>query len=100
MDTPAPGNDVQVAPRVGEVPNGLRLYAARPRTLRSSSVPRCSRRRRAFVYYLLRPEPLLLQGEVDATRLDIAARVDGRVKDIPIQRGQNVPAGAVLMPDR
>ena len=49
------------------------------------------------VFYLFRPEPLLVQGEVDATRLDIAARVDGRVKEIPVQRGQNVPAGAVLV---
>jgi HlyD family secretion protein len=49
------------------------------------------------VFYLLRPEPLLVQGEVDATRLDIAARVDGRVKAIPVERGQNVPAGAVLV---
>ncbi|UQR63186.1 efflux RND transporter periplasmic adaptor subunit [Bradyrhizobium sp. C-145] len=49
------------------------------------------------VFYLLRPEPLLVQGEVDATRLDIAARVDGRVKEIPVQRGQNVAAGAVLV---
>ena len=49
------------------------------------------------VFYLLRPTPLLVQGEVDATRLDIAARVDGRVKEIPVERGQNVPAGAVLV---
>src|SRR3984957_17709541 len=49
------------------------------------------------VFYLLRPEPLLVQGEVDATRLDIAARVDGRVKEIPVERGQNVAAGAVLV---
>ncbi|WP_338828491.1 HlyD family secretion protein [Bradyrhizobium sp. 27S5] len=49
------------------------------------------------IYYLLRPEPLLVQGEVDATRLDIAARVDGRVKEIPVERGQNVTAGAVLV---
>jgi HlyD family secretion protein len=49
------------------------------------------------VFYLLRPEPLLVQGEVDATRLDIAARVDGRVKQIPVERGQNVPAGAALV---
>src|SRR5438477_13134923 len=49
------------------------------------------------LYYLLRPVPLLVQGEVDATRLDIAARVDGRVKEIPVERGQNVPAGAVLV---
>ena len=49
------------------------------------------------VFYLLRPEPLLVQGEADATRLDIAARVDGRVKEIPVEHGQNVPAGAVLV---
>ena len=49
------------------------------------------------IFYLLRPEPLLVQGEADATRFDIAARVDGRVKEIPVERGQNVPAGTVLV---
>jgi HlyD family secretion protein len=49
------------------------------------------------IWYLLRPQPLLVQGEVDATRLDIAARVDGRVADIPVMRGQNVAPGAVLV---
>src|ERR1700687_4344184 len=49
------------------------------------------------LFYLLRPEPLLVQGEADATRFDIAARVDGRVKEIPVNRGQNVPARAVLV---
>jgi HlyD family secretion protein len=49
------------------------------------------------IWYLVRPQPLLVQGEVDATRFDIAARVDGRVADIPVARGQNVPAGAVLV---
>ena len=49
------------------------------------------------IWYLVRPQPLLVQGEVDATRLDIAARVDGRVADIPVERGQNVAAGAVLV---
>jgi HlyD family secretion protein len=49
------------------------------------------------LFYLLRPVPLLVQGEADATRLDIAARVDGRVKEIPVERGQNVAAGAVLV---
>jgi HlyD family secretion protein len=48
-------------------------------------------------FYLLRPEPLLVQGEADATRFDIAARVDGRVKEITVERGQNVPANAVLV---
>src|ERR1700722_6778145 len=49
------------------------------------------------IWYLVRPEPLLVQGEVDATRFDIAARVDGRVAEIPVERGQNVPAHAVLV---
>src|SRR6201991_2222471 len=49
------------------------------------------------VFYLLRPEPLLVQGEADATRLDLAARVDGRVKEIPVERGRNVAANAVLV---
>src|ERR1700751_979661 len=48
------------------------------------------------IWYLVRPQPLLVQGEVDATRYDIAARVDGRVGEVPVERGQNVPAGAVL----
>jgi HlyD family secretion protein len=49
------------------------------------------------IWYLLRPQPLLVQGEVDATRLDIAARVDGRVREISVARGQDVAAGAVLV---
>jgi HlyD family secretion protein len=49
------------------------------------------------IFYLLRGQPLLVQGEADATRFDIAARVDGRVAEIPVERGQNVAAGAVLV---
>ena len=49
------------------------------------------------IWYLVRGEPLLVQGEVDATRLDIAARVDGRVAEIPVARGQDVAAGAALV---
>jgi HlyD family secretion protein len=49
------------------------------------------------IWYLVRPVPLLVQGEADATRFDIAARVDGRVAEIPVARGQDVAAGAVLV---
>jgi HlyD family secretion protein len=49
------------------------------------------------VWYLVRGQPLLVQGEVDATRFDMAARVDGRVAEIPVARGQDVAAGAVLV---
>jgi HlyD family secretion protein len=49
------------------------------------------------IWYLVRPQPLLVQGEVDGTRFDLAARVDGRVGDIPVVRGHDVPANAVLV---
>jgi HlyD family secretion protein len=49
------------------------------------------------IYYLVRGQPLLVQGEVDATRFDIAARVDGRVGEVPVTRGENVAANAVLV---
>src|SRR5215469_10140497 len=49
------------------------------------------------VWYLVWPEPLLVQGEADATRFDIAARVDGRVAEIPVDEGQDVTAGALLV---
>jgi len=49
------------------------------------------------IWYLARPQPLLVQGEVDETRFDIAARVDGRVAEIPVVRGQDVAGGAVLV---
>lgn len=48
------------------------------------------------VWYLVQPQPLLVQGEADATRIDIAARVDGRVGKRPVERGDNVSAGQVL----
>ena len=49
------------------------------------------------IWYLIHPEPLIVQGEVDATRFDIAARVDGRVSEVLVTRGQNVTSGAVLV---
>ena len=49
------------------------------------------------VWYLVRPQPLLVQGEADAARFDITARVDGRVAEIPVNEGQDVVAGALLV---
>ena len=49
------------------------------------------------IWYLIQPAPLLIQGEMDATQLDIAARVDGRVAEILVNEGQDVAAGAVLV---
>jgi HlyD family secretion protein len=49
------------------------------------------------LWYLVQPQPLLIQGEADATRIDIAARVDGRVLARPVERGDNVTAGQVVV---
>ncbi len=48
------------------------------------------------LWYLMQPQPLIIQGEADATRIDIAARVDGRVGKRPVSRGDNVAAGQLL----
>ena len=48
------------------------------------------------LWYLVQPQPLIIQGEADATRIDIAARVDGRVRTRPVSRGDNVTAGQLL----
>jgi len=49
------------------------------------------------IWYLVRPEPLLVQGEAESTRIDIAARVSGRLEKIAVARGQNVATGATLL---
>jgi HlyD family secretion protein len=48
------------------------------------------------LWYLVQPQPLIIQGEADATRIDIAARVDGRVGQRPVERGDNVTPGQLL----
>jgi HlyD family secretion protein len=48
-------------------------------------------------WYLVQPRPLMVQGEADSTRIDMAARVDGRVGEIPVVRGENVAAAAALV---
>src|SRR5258708_38569813 len=49
------------------------------------------------IWYLARPEPLLVQGEVESTRIDIAARVPGRLARVPVVRGEDVAAGTTLL---
>jgi len=96
MDAPTPGNESQGKSEAAN--NGQMKTTAAATRIPSIIVGAVAAIVAALsVFYLLRPEPLLVQGEVDATRLDIAARVDGRVKEIPVERGQNVAAGAVLV---
>ena len=71
-----------------EPPKQVREQAAKPQASASTRVPAVIVAVVAVavaglsIWYLLRGEPLLVQGEVDATRLDIAARVDERVAEI------------------
>lgn len=48
------------------------------------------------LWFLVQPQPLIVQGEADATRIDVAARVDGRIATRPVERGDTVAAGQVL----
>ncbi len=73
-----------------ERPSGGGLAAAAIVTLILAAIVGLS------IWYLARPAPLIVQGEADATRIDIAARVDGRVGQRPVERGQNVSAGQLL----
>lgn len=51
----------------------------------------------ASIWYLEQAQPLVVQGEADATRIDIAARVDGLVRERPAARGQDVASGQLLL---
>src|SRR6266542_3674306 len=96
MEVPTPNGPTEPAP-------GPPREAAKERAPASAHIPSAivglvaAAVAALSIWYLVRPQPLLVQGEVDATRFDIAARVDGRVADIPVERGQDVAAGAVLV---
>ena len=43
-----------------------------------------------------RPQPVFLEGEVEATEIDVAAKVPGRVESVAVKLGQTVARGEVL----
>jgi HlyD family secretion protein len=49
------------------------------------------------IWYLTRREPLVVQGEVQCRTFDMAARVDGRIVQIPVARSDNVRRGAPIV---
>jgi len=49
------------------------------------------------IWYLTRREPLVVQGEVQSRTFDMAARVDGRVARVEVDRSANVKQGAPLI---
>jgi HlyD family secretion protein len=88
-ESPAPENGDKAEPQ-RERPKGSATAAAAIVTLILAGIVGLS------IWYLARPQPLIVQGEADATRIDIAARVDGRVGKRPVERGQNVTPGQLL----
>jgi HlyD family secretion protein len=95
MNEPSPGGDTQATTEAPDKGPEKKAHASRTPAIIVAVVAAVIVA--LSVFYLLRREPLLVQGEADATRFDIAARVDGRVKEIPVERGQNVAANAVLV---
>lgn len=51
----------------------------------------------ALLWFATRPPPLILQGEVSANRIDISARVAGRVAKLNTDVGKEVKAGDVVI---
>jgi HlyD family secretion protein len=88
-ESPAPEESAKTEPP-RERPSGSATAAAAIVTIILAAIVGLS------IWYLARPQPLIVQGEADATRIDIAARVDGRVGQRPVERGQNVAAGQLL----
>ena len=85
FDSPSPEREASI-PRTPKVARGPALVVA----LIVAAIVGLS------LWYLVQPQPLIIQGEADATRVDIAARVDGRVGERPVERGDNVAAGQLL----
>ena len=52
------------------------------------------------LWYLVQSLPLLVQGEADATLVDLAAQGDGRVATRSVLRGENVQSGQWSGPAR
>jgi HlyD family secretion protein len=50
----------------------------------------------AALWFATRPPPLTVQGEVDANRADVSARVSGRVHEYMVDVGDTVERGAVI----
>ena len=48
------------------------------------------------VYYTGRPAPLVVQGQVEATQIDLASKVPGRVTELYVDDGDQVKKGQLL----
>ncbi|MGQ1788348.1 MULTISPECIES: HlyD family secretion protein [unclassified Saccharicrinis] len=51
----------------------------------------------AFIVYtfiiVMKPEPLILQGEVEAQQYNVASKISGRIREVAVEKGQQVKQG-------
>jgi len=50
----------------------------------------------AGLWLAFRPQPVFLEGEIEATEIDVAAKVSGRVEMVAVKLGQTVTRGELL----
>lgn len=48
-------------------------------------------------YFILSPDELLLQGEVEASEIRVSGKVPGRILELKVQEGENVDKGQLLV---
>jgi len=48
-------------------------------------------------WFLLKPPPRIIQGEVDATQIQIASKIFGRVATVHVKKGEHVRKGQLLV---
>jgi HlyD family secretion protein len=48
-------------------------------------------------WLLMKPEPLILQGEIEATQIKVASKIPARIAEIRVKEGQSVKKGDTLI---
>ena len=48
-------------------------------------------------YFIISPEPLIVQGEVEATQIRVSAKIAGRVETLHVKEGNRVEKGQLLV---
>jgi HlyD family secretion protein len=48
-------------------------------------------------WLLIKPEPRILQGEIEATQIKVASKIPGRIAEIRVKEGQSVKKGDTLI---
>jgi len=51
----------------------------------------------AAVWFIAKPTPLIVQGEVEATQIKVASKVPGRIDSLYVKEGQKVHKGQLLV---